>query len=276
MRPSVAILGAGAMGKNLARGLLRSSWEPDEIVMADRFAEMAEEAERLTGITTLLDPAVAVEGRDVVVLAVKPNHVGDVLHAIAATVTTDQVVVSLAAGVPLKLLEAPLPGIPVVRTMPNTPAAVGRAMTAYCGGSYATDSSLDRASAVLAAVGEVLRVDEGDLDAVTAVSGSGPAYVFLLAEALIDAAVAEGLEESAAAQLVKQTLRGSGVLLHGSDKSASELRREVTSPGGTTAAALEVFETGGLRALVRDAVRAAAGRSRQLGDEALRSARDGG
>lgn len=257
------------MGKNLARGLLAGGWAADQIVMAERFEETAVEAERLTGITTLRDPSVAAPDREVIVVAVKPNDVTTVLAEIAGVVTPDQVVVSLAAGVPLRLLERPLEGIPVVRTMPNTPAAVGQAMTAYCGGTHADDAALDKASAVLEAVGEVIRVEEPLLDAVTAVSGSGPAYVFLLAEALAAAGVREGLSEEAAARLAAQTLRGSGLLLHESDRSASELRQDVTSPGGTTAAALEVFDAGGFRRLVEDAVHAAAVRSRELGQAAL-------
>jgi len=166
------------------------------------------------------------------------------------------------------LFEESLENIPVVRAMPNTPSAVDLGMTAYTCGSHVDDDHHARAKLVLGSVGETLELSEDLLDAVTAVSGTGPAYVFLLAESLIEAAIREGLPHHAAERLVHQTLRGSGELLSTSDKSAFRLRGEVTSPGGTTAAAMHVLEDGGFRALVEDAVRAAAQRSRDLGDKA--------
>jgi pyrroline-5-carboxylate reductase len=268
MRPSVAIIGAGSMGQILAEGLLRAGWEPDELVMAARREERAREAERLTGVRTLLDAAAAAAGRDVVVIAVKPKDVEALLEQVAATLTPDQVVLSLAAGVPVAVFEAALPGIPVVRSMPNTPAAVDEGMAAYCRGDHADEAAEQRATEVLGAVGETISLSEDLLDAVTAVSGTGPAYIFLLAEALTEAAIREGLPHHAAERLVEQTIRGSGMLLKGSEKSAFRLRAEVTSPGGTTAAAMHVLENGGFRALVEDAVRAAAQRSRELGEAA--------
>jgi len=265
MKPTVAILGAGTMGQILAEGLLRAGWEPGDIVLAEQWEERAVEVERLTGLTTLRDPGAATEGRDVVVVVVKPKDVPQLLGEIKDAVTPDQLLISLAAGVPIVVFENALPGIPVVRTMPNTPAAVGEAMTAYCGGTHADEAALATASTVLSAVGESIRLSEDLLDAVTAVSGTGPAYIFLLAEALTEAAIREGLPHHAAERLVDQTLRGAGLLLRQSDKSAFRLRGEVTSPGGTTAAAMHVLEEGGFRALVEDAVRSAAARSRELG-----------
>ena len=265
MNPKVAILGAGSMGQILAEGLLRAGWDAGEIIMAARREERATEAERLTGVVTILDPAGAAEGRDVVVVAVKPKDVRHLLVQVSGTVTSDQLVVSLVAGVPTTAYEKALDAVPVVRAMPNTPAAVGEGMTAYCGGSHADDAALDTAAKVLSAVGETIRLSEDLLDSVTAVSGTGPAYIFLLAEALTEAAIREGLPHHAAERLVDQTLRGSGLLLRQSDKSAFRLRGEVTSPGGTTAAAVHVLEEGGFRALVEDAVRTAARRSRELG-----------
>jgi pyrroline-5-carboxylate reductase len=265
MKPTVAILGAGSMGQILAEGLLRAGWKTDEITMAARREERASEAERFTGITTLLDPTAAANEHSVVVVAVKPKDVRHLLDQVKDAVTTDQIVISMAAGVPIAVFEKALPGVPVVRTMPNTPAAVDEAMTAYCGGTHADDAALETASTVLSAVGETIRLSEDLLDSVTAVSGTGPAYIFLLAEALTEAAIREGLPHHAAERLVDQTLRGSGLLLRNSEKSAFRLRGEVTSPGGTTAAAMHVLEDGGFRALVEDAVRAAAQRSRDLG-----------
>ena len=181
------------MGTILAEGLVRAGWDPADLVLAVRRKERAVEAERLTGITTLLDPAAAAAGREVVVVAVKPKDVGSLLRQIANTVTSDQLVISLAAGVPISVFEAVLPGVPVVRSMPNTPAAVDEAMTAYCGGAHTDEASLERAAEVLAAVGDTINLSEDLLDAVTAVSGTGPAYIFLLAESLTEAAIREGL-----------------------------------------------------------------------------------
>jgi pyrroline-5-carboxylate reductase len=170
--------------------------------------------------------------------------------------------------VPVAVFEAALPGVPVVRAMPNTPSAVDLGITAYTIGSSADPEHAGRAQAVLGAVGETIEVPEDLLDAVTAVSGTGPAYVFLMAEALIEAAIREGLPHHAAEKLVHQTMRGAGELLSTSDKSAFRLRGEVTSPGGTTAAAMHVLEDGGFRALLENAVRSAAERSRELGERA--------
>lgn len=268
MRPTVAILGAGSMGQILAEGLLRAGWPAHDLIMAARRSERAAEVERLTTIRTVLDPAEAAAGRDVVVIAVKPKDTAHLLSQIAGAVTADQVVVSLAAGVRVAALEAALPAVPVVRSMPNTPAAVDEGMTAYCLGSNADADAGDRAAAVLGAVGETIELSEDLLDAVTAVSGTGPAYIFLLAEALTEAAIREGLPHHAAERLVDQTVRGAGILLQTSEKSAFRLRAEVTSPGGTTAAAMHTLENGGFRALLEDAVRAAAHRSRELGQAA--------
>ena len=268
IRPTVAILGAGAMGEILAVGLLNAGWGLDDLVMVARRPERAKEAERMTEIRTILDPAAALDGRDVVVVAVKPKDVPDLLDQVGEAISTDQLVISLAAGVPLSVFEQALPGVPVIRSMPNTPAAVAEGMSAYCGGSNVDEEAFAKADAILAAVGETIRLSEDLLDAVTAISGSGPAYVFMLAESLTEAAIREGLPHHAAEKLVDQMIRGAGILLQASEKSAFRLRGEVTSPGGTTAAAVHVLEDGGFRALMEDAVRAAADRSQTLGEKA--------
>lgn len=259
------------MGEILTLGLVRAGWNPADLVMAARREERAREAEMRTGVTTVLDAAAACRGREVVVIAVKPRDVLVLLDQIREAVEPPSVVVSLVAGVSIDVFEDALPGAVVVRAMPNTPAAVDLAMTAYCGGSRADAEALDKAREVLAAVGETIELAEDLLDAVTAVSGTGPAYLFLLAEAMTEAAIREGLPHHAAEKLVHQTLKGAGVLLAESQQSAFRLRGQVTSPGGTTAAAMHVLEEGGFRALMEDAIQAAARRSRELGEMARRA-----
>ncbi|MEE8486446.1 MAG: pyrroline-5-carboxylate reductase [Acidimicrobiia bacterium] len=266
-RPTVGILGAGAMGEIFAHGLLRAGWAPEELALAVRRPERIRELEYAIGALTTLSLVEAAEGRDVLVISVKPRDVPGVLEQIADHVTPHQVVVSIAAGVPISVFEGALPGVPVVRAMPNTPSAVDLGIAAYTVGDAVEEADAQCAETVLAAVGDTLQVSEDLLDAVTAVSGTGPAYVFLLAEALIEAAIREGLPHHAAEKLVHQTIRGAGELLSTSEKSAFRLRGEVTSPGGTTAAAMHVLEDGGFRVLIGNAVRAAASQSRELGEK---------
>ena len=268
MKPTVAILGAGSMGETFGVGLLRAGWDANDLSIADRRPERIREIEFLTGITATDDVALTVAGKRVIVVAVKPKDVPGLLDLVRETLTSDQVIVSIAAGVTIDSYEMALPGIPIVRSMPNTPAAIDEGMTAYCGGTHADTEALSDAAVVLGAVGETIELSEDLLDAVTAVSGTGPAYVFLLAEAMTEAAIREGLPHYAAERLVHQTLRGAGMLLAGSDKSAFRLRGNVTSPGGTTAAAIYSLEEGGFRTLMEDAIRAAARRSRELGKRA--------
>ena len=266
MRPTVAVLGMGAMGTALVEGLLAAGWEPDDISTSARREATIGRVEAETGCRCLSDPAVAAAGRDVVVVAVKPRDVAHLREQVAGSVTSEQVVVSLAAGVPTGVFEAALPGVPVIRAMPNTPALVRQGVTAMSPGAHASGDQVERARQVMGAVGTVQILDESLLDAVTAVSGTGPAYVFLLAEALVEAALREGLPRDVAESFVHQTIRGAGALLVETDAGPTELRAQVTSPGGTTAAAMHVLEARGFRALVEDAVRAAAARSRELGE----------
>ena len=268
MHDTVAVLGAGAIGELLAGGLLRAGWERRELVLAARRPERQKEIELRAGVRTLLDAAEAARGHRVVVVAVKPGDVRSLIEQIRPVITTDQVILSLAAGVPTHVFEAAFGEVPVVRAMPNTPALFGEAISAYCAGRFAGPEALSAAVGVLAAVGQTILLDEPLLDAVTAVSGTGPAYVFLLAEALIEAAIREGIPRHAAERLVTQTERGAGMLLADLDTSPEQLRAQVTSPGGTTAAAVHVLEERGFRALVEDAVQAAAERSRELGRRA--------
>ncbi|MGZ8756113.1 MAG: pyrroline-5-carboxylate reductase [Acidimicrobiia bacterium] len=265
MHSTVAILGVGAMGEALASGLLRAGWETQEISMAVRREERRRDLADRTGCVVSLDPGKALEGKEVVVVAVKPRDVPHLLGQIQGAYRPDQIILSLAAGVPTRLYEAALGEVPVVRAMPNTPALVDEGITGLAAGRFADEDALSRAELMLSAVGQVIQMEESLLDAVTAVSGTGPAYAFLLAEALTEAAIREGLPRQIAERLVHQTIKGAGALLVETGLSPFELRAQVTSPGGTTAAAVHVLEERGFRALVEDAVRAAGERSRELG-----------
>jgi pyrroline-5-carboxylate reductase len=212
-------------------------------------------------------PAWAVAEAEVVVVAVKPADVPGALESAASALAPGTLVVSIAAGVTLATLEALLPGYPVVRAMPNTPALVRRGAAAIAAGTHAGEEHLTRAERILAAVGTVTRVPESLLDAVTGLSGSGPAYLFLLAEALIDAGVGVGLPRPVAQALVTQTLLGSATLLAEGPDGPEALRAAVTSPGGTTAAGLAALEARAVRAAFLEAVTAATERSRQLGQK---------
>lgn len=265
-KASVAVVGVGAMGEALVSGLLGAGWEPSEIALCVRRMERADQLAHKTGCAVFQDPVEAVTGRDVVVVAVKPRDVVPVLKTLAGSLTASQMVISLAAGVATETYEKHLDAVAVVRAMPNTPAVVGEGVTGIAAGSHASATHLALAREVLGAVGSVRVMDENLLDAVTAVSGTGPAYVFLLAEALTEAAMREGLPRDVAESFVNQTIRGAGHLLTDTAKTVAELRYEVTSPGGTTAAAVHVLEERGFRALVEDAVRAAAVRASELGE----------
>lgn len=253
------------MGSALAAGLLSAGWEPSEITLCVRRMDQIDELAKKTGCAVTLDPVEAIKDRDVVVVAVKPRDVAAVLETLSGEVGESQTVLSLAAGVETKTYEAQLGPVPVVRAMPNTPALVRQGVTGISAGSHAEATHLDACRSLLGAVGSVRVMDESLLDAVTAVSGTGPAYVFLLAEALTEAAMREGLPRDVAVSFVNETIRGAGHLLTDTAKTPAQLRYDVTSPGGTTAAAVHVLEERGFRALVEDAVRAAAIRARELG-----------
>lgn len=253
------------MGEALASGLISAGWEPSEITLCVRRMDRGDELAAKTGCPVTLDPLEAISGRDVVVVAVKPRDVPAIREALVGSIAEGQTVVSLAAGITTASYEEALENAHIVRAMPNTPALVREGVTGITAGAHADTRDLDAAKEVLGAVGAVRVMDESLLDAVTAVSGTGPAYVFLLAEALTEAAMREGLSREIAEKFVHQTIRGAGHLLTGTSKSPAELRYEVTSPGGTTAAAVHVLEERGFRALVEDAVRAAAIRATELG-----------
>jgi pyrroline-5-carboxylate reductase len=264
---SVAICGVGSMGQALLSGLRNAGWGPEDISLCVRRSELVDELARSTGSTVTTDPIKAIADRQVVVVAVKPFDVESLLAAIQGHLVDGQLILSLAAGVTTATYEKHLGPVPIIRAMPNTPALVGEGVTGIAAGAHAGLTEFDLAREVLDAVGSVRMMDESLLDAVTAVSGTGPAYVFLLAEALVEAAVREGLPRDIATRFVNQTIRGAGHLLTNTGKAPAELRSQVTSPGGTTAAAVHVLEERGFRALVEDAVRAAAKRAAELGSQ---------
>lgn len=255
------------MGESLVHGLLDAGWDAEGIVVAEVDADRRRALEeRFPGTRVVPSAAWAVADADVVVVAVKPGDVAAALEQASTSLAHETLVLSIAAGVRIGVIEAAAPGRPVVRAMPNTPALVGKAATAIAAGRHATEEHLVTAERILGAVGIVVRVPEEHLDAVTAVSGSGPAYVFLVAESLIEAGVLAGLPRPVADALVRETLLGAATLLS-EGGSPEHLRAAVTSPGGTTAAALHVLEQQGVRGAFLDAVRAAARRSRELGEE---------
>ena len=256
------IIGGGNMAEALLGGLLSAGWaEPADIVVVERSPERRAQLDLLfPGVGVIIEPV----GAQGAVIAVKPNDVAEACRALAASGV--ERVLSIAAGVTTAALSAALgDDTPVVRSMPNTPALVRTGASAIAAGATATETDLDWAQSILEAVGIVVRVDEAELDIVTGLSGSGPAYVFLLVENMILAGIAGGLDRDTAERLATQTLLGAATLLDARDDDAAALREAVTSPGGTTAAGLKVLGEAGVPAAIVDAVLAAAERSRELG-----------
>ena len=260
----LAILGAGVMGETLLSGLLRSGWTADQIVATDRRVERQVELVSRYGIT-MLENDQAVAEADTVILVVKPQDMADLLDEIRESLKPDTLVVSLAAGVDTESIEARLAdGVAVVRVMPNTPAQVDEGMAAISAGAHSDQEHLDRVTEILSATGQVVTVPERYQDAVTAISGSGPAYLFFVVEAMIEAGVHLGLPRDIATQLVVQTMLGSAKLLRETGEHPTVLRERVTSPGGTTAAAVRQLEDHKVRAAFLGAMEAARDRSRDL------------
>jgi pyrroline-5-carboxylate reductase len=261
----IAVLGAGKIGEALLAGLLAAGCPPEELVFTERHPERAAELTARLGVASA-DIAGAAKGATLVVVAVKPQDIAPVLEDLAAALQPGTLVVSLCAGLPTALLEGALPeGTAVVRAMPNTPMLVGEAMSAVSAGSHATDAHLQEAEKLLGAVGRVVRVPESQQDAVTALSGSGPAYFFYLVEAMIDAGILLGLPRAVAADLIVQSAFGAARMLRESSDHPVILREAVTSPAGTTIAAIRELERHGVRAALIDAIEAARDRSVELG-----------
>ncbi len=264
---NIAFLGAGNMAEALVKGLLHANVaEPREIVCSDRREERGPELIQRYGVRFTRSNRDAVAGADIVVLSVKPQVMNKVLDEIAPVLDQRKLVISIAAGVPIAAIERKVGhGVRIVRTMPNTPALVGAGATALSAGAHATDDDLRQARALFDSIGKSVVVDEGLLDAVTGLSGSGPAYIFLVIEALSDAGVKVGLPRDTAQALAAQTVLGSAKLLLDTGEHPGRLKDQVTSPGGTAIAGLHTLEAGGLRTTLMDAVEAATKRSRELG-----------
>jgi pyrroline-5-carboxylate reductase len=262
----VAILGAGKIGESLLAGLLSSGWrEPRHVVVTGRRDERINELAQRYGVRGTLSNAEAVAGAGLVVIAVKPQDFDILLGEIGGLLTPEQTILSVAAAIPTSLIEARITaGVPVVRAMPNAPALVHEGMAGVCAGAHAGDEHLALAEEVLSHVGAVVRVPEPYMDAVTAVSGSGPAYFALLAEAMIEAGILLGLSRETSTQLVVQTMLGTARLLRDEKIHPVELREAVTSPGGTTIQAIRELEQAGVRAAFLNAIQAAMERSREL------------
>ena len=262
----IAFLGGGKMGEALISGLIRSGGRTaDEIMVTNRREERALELAGKYGVTATLDNAEAVRWADVLVLMAKPQDTEALLSQIRSHVTSDDTVITFAAGIRTSFVEKRLPdGVPVVRVMSNVPVMVDEAMSVIASGETATEDHMVIAEELLGYVGKVIRLKEVHLDAVTATSGSGPAYFFLLAEAMIEACILLGLSRDVATDLIIQTMLGSAKMLRDTGKHPVELREMVTSPGGTTIAAIRHLEEAGVRAAFLNAIDAARQRSLEL------------
>jgi pyrroline-5-carboxylate reductase len=262
----IAILGAGRIGEALIAGLLSSGWrEPAEIGVTARRAERVAELREKYGVEATLSNQEAAAGASLVVIAVKPQDIETLLGEIGAVILPEQTVLTIAAAIPTAHIENRLSSsVPVVRAMPNTPAMVHEGIAGLSAGSHAGDEHLALAEEALSHLGAVVRVPESALDAITAVSGSGPAYFALLAEAMIEAGILLGLSREISTQLVVQTMLGTAKQLRDEKMHPVELREMVTSPGGTTIAAIRELEMAGVRAAFLNAIQAAMVRAREL------------
>jgi pyrroline-5-carboxylate reductase len=264
----VAILGGGRIGEALLSGLLSSGWrDAAEIVVTSREEERLAELRERYGVEATADNAAAVAGAGIVVIAVKPQDIDALLAQVGQHLTPEQTVVSVAAAIPTAHIEERIAeGVPVVRAMPNAPATVHEGMAGICAGAYAGDEQLALAEELLSHLGRVVRVPERSMDAITAVSGSGPAYFALLAEAMIEAGILLGLSREISTTLVVQTMFGTAKQLRDQKMHPVELRESVTSPGGTTIAAIRELEQAGVRAAFLNAIQAAMDRARELAE----------
>ena len=264
----IALIGGGNMGEAmLAAVLAKALAQPESISVSDISQSRLNHLEKQYAVTVTTRNPEAVSGKDVVILAVKPQNLAEVMAELKDNLNPAQLILSIIAGAKISTIFLGLNHNAIVRAMPNTPAQIGEGISVWTATSAVTEKQKQAAKSILGAMGRGLYVDdEAYLDMATAVSGSGPAYFFLMVEALVEAAVEIGLPRDAAQELVLQTMLGSAKFIRRSGESPAELRKKVTSPGGTTAAALARFEKGGFSELVRRAVKAAYERARELGD----------
>ncbi|TVP44550.1 MAG: pyrroline-5-carboxylate reductase [Gemmatimonadales bacterium] len=264
---TISFIGGGVMGEAMIRGLVEQKLvAPDRVVVADPWQPRLDELGERHGVQVTRDNGEAAEAGQIVVLSIKPQSVGAVLPQIRGRLRGDDLLLSILAGTPIRILADGSAHAPVVRAMPNTPAQIGRGISVWTATPEVSGRQRDEARAILGALGrEIFLDDERYLDMATALSGSGPGYVFLLMEALIDSGVHMGFPRRVSEELVVETLRGSVEFAAQSGKHAAELRNQVTSPGGTTAAALYHMEKGGLRTVVSRGIWAAYQRSIELG-----------
>ena len=261
---TIAVIGAGTMGETLLSGLLRSGWAPDRLVATERRRDRAKELAERYGIR-IVENDVAVAEADVLVITVKPQDAPTLMAELGPVVPASKLVISICAGLPISFFAKWLPeGTPVVRVMTNTPALVDEAMTAISAGPHATDEHLAIAEEMFRPVGRTVRLPESQQDAVTALSGSGPAYFFFLVEAMTDAGILLGLPRQVAHDLIVQTAIGSAIMLRDSGEHPVKLREAVTSPAGTTISAIRELENHGVRAALLAALEAARDRAREL------------
>jgi pyrroline-5-carboxylate reductase len=262
----IAIIGAGKMGEALASGLLRAGVvAPAGIVAAARRPERADQLREAYGFQ-VLSAAEAADRAQTLIISVKPQDMSALLDEIKSVVTPDKLIISVAAGITTGFIGSRLAGdVPVVRVMSNTPVLVDEAMSVISAGPHATDEHLRRAEQLLRPVGKVLRIPESQQDAATALSGSGPAYVYFLVEAMVDAGILLGMPRNNALEMVKQAVYGAATMLRDSGEHPVLLREAVTSPGGTTINAIRELERHGVRAAILAAIEAARDRGRELG-----------
>ncbi len=265
---TVAVIGAGKIGELVLSGLLRAGWPAESLLATARRPERAADLAERYGIR-VVDNLTAVAEADVLAIAVKPQDADATFQEIGAKVPAGKLVVSLCAGLPTSFFARRLPeGAPVVRVMTNTPALVDQAMTAISAGPHATEEHLALAEEMFTPLGSTIRVPESQQDAVTALSGSGPAYFYLLVEAMIDAGILLGLPRQVAHELIVQTAIGSAVMLRDSGEHPVKLREAVTSPAGTTISAIRELENHGVRAAMLSALEAARDRAREIAAQA--------
>lgn len=266
--PRVSVIGAGVMGATLITALRVAGWPQDRITVATRSEGRAKSVREDHGVVVELDASLVVGDAEAIILAVKPQDMGALLDQIGDKVKPGTLVVTVAAALPTSFYEARLPeGTPVVRAMPNTPSVIARGATGIAAGKNADASHLQLAVGMLRATGLVVAVEESQIDAVAALSGSGPAYFYAFVEALTEAGVAQGLDRILATQLAAQTLVGAAALLQSSGESPQTLRQNVSSKGGTTLAALGSMENAGLQGVVAAGVNAAVTRAKELSAE---------